>query len=153
LSVLPGNFNQDDELTRVDIDLLSSEALAGNHSAVFDLNEDQFVNQQDRQTWVEDLVGTRFGDADLNGVVQFSDFLALSSNFSQRGGWAEGDFDGSGGIQFPDFLLLSANFGRVGTETQTVPEPNALVTVVACVAMLTYSRHSRIRSATRVHQS
>ena len=62
------------------------------------------------------------GDADFDGKVQFSDFLALSRNFDQPGDWWEGDFDGSGMVEFADFLLLSRNFGQSSTSTASVPE-------------------------------
>ena len=53
------------------------------------------------------------GDADGNGLVEFADFLILSSNFGRTNATnADGDFDGSGTVDFADFLLLSANFGK-----------------------------------------
>lgn len=52
------------------------------------------------------------GDTDENGIVNFADFLTLSDNFGQPGGWADGDFDGDGFVGFSDFLILSTNFGN-----------------------------------------
>ena len=52
------------------------------------------------------------GDANEDRVVDFADFLILSSNFGQFGSRMEGDFDASGFVDFADFLILSANFGR-----------------------------------------
>ena len=54
------------------------------------------------------------GDADGNGIVEFADFLILSSNFGRADGVTrgDGDFDGSGVVDFADFLVLSANYGR-----------------------------------------
>ena len=64
------------------------------------------------------------GDADFDGQVAFADFLFLSSNFGQPGGWMEGDFNCDGVVQFPDFLSLSANFGSTaGNVLANVPEP------------------------------
>ena len=53
------------------------------------------------------------GDTNLDGVVSFADFLALSANFGKDAfevGWEHGDFIG-GGVTFEDFVLLSKNFG------------------------------------------
>ena len=53
------------------------------------------------------------GDADENGIVEFADFLALSSNFGKENAeWKDGDFDGNGIVEFADFLALSTNFGK-----------------------------------------
>lgn len=53
------------------------------------------------------------GDIDNDGMVAFSDFLILSSNFQQTGvSDQQGDIDGDGQVQFSDFLLLAANFGK-----------------------------------------
>lgn len=119
-----GDFNSDGLLTAVDIDLLSAEVISGSNTTSFDVTEDAIVDQADRQMWVE-LAGSFFGDADLDGSVQFSDFLALSAGFGMEGGWAEGDFDGNGEVAFSDFLALSANFGQTAATTSAVPEPNA----------------------------
>ena len=65
------------------------------------------------------------GDVDFDGQVAFADFLVLSSNFGQQGGYTEGDFNCDGEIQFPDFLILSANFGLAAADVlANVPEPS-----------------------------
>ena len=92
----PGDFNRDGSITAADIDLLSGRVLSSTVEAIFDLNSDGSVNQFDRTFWVEQLADTHFGDADLNGVVEFDDFAALATFFNQESGWAGGDFDGSG---------------------------------------------------------
>lgn len=63
------------------------------------------------------------GDTDLNGAVDFSDFLVVSGNFGlQESATArDGDFDGNGSVEFSDFLILANNFGesRQGVPVQT----------------------------------
>ena len=119
---LIGDFDGDELLTAADIDLLS--AAVGGGDITFDLDADGAVNEADRVVWTG-LAGTLFGDADLNGTVEFADFLALSSAFGTAGGWADGDFDGSGDVQFADFLQLSANFGSTAAAASSVPEPTS----------------------------
>jgi hypothetical protein len=52
------------------------------------------------------------GDSDLDGDVDFADFLILAANFGvASAAWQQGDFDGNQMVDFGDFLLLSANFG------------------------------------------
>ena len=62
-------------------------------------------------------VGT--GDLDGNGVVDFGDFLVLSSNLGQRSGADGGDIDCNGVVTAADFERLSVNFGQVFQDTQT----------------------------------
>jgi len=53
------------------------------------------------------------GDANEDGQVEFSDFLALAANFGKVDAvWADGDFDGDGVVQFSDFLVLAQNFAK-----------------------------------------
>ena len=122
---LIGDFDQSGVLDAPDIDLLSQRVVRGEYDAVFDLNQDTELTGNDRWVWIEELVGTVPGDADLNGAVEFADFLRLSSAFGvEDAGWADGDFDGDGQVQFADFLVLSQNFGHSGTEVANVPEPS-----------------------------
>ena len=59
------------------------------------------------------------GDANFDGVIDFTDFLVLADNFGKRPEgeldrvyvWEEGDFNGDGIVDFSDFLALSENFG------------------------------------------
>ena len=60
------------------------------------------------------------GDSNLDGEVNFLDFLVLAEHFGQAGGWAEGDFNGDGELDFLDFLDLANNFGE---SAPAVPEP------------------------------
>lgn len=60
----------------------------------------------------EQTVTRRDGDANLDGMVDFDDFLIFSRNFGATdAAFEDGDFDESGTIDFEDFLLLSQNFG------------------------------------------
>lgn len=79
--------------------------------AALDLNGDDTVDAFDRDVLIEEILGTSHGDANLDGLVGFDDFLALSSGFGGFGdGWSGGDFSGDGITDFEDFLLLSLNF-------------------------------------------
>lgn len=53
------------------------------------------------------------GDVNLDGVVDFSDFVPLSMNFGKDGDRTDGDLNGDGFIDFADFIILSLNFGYV----------------------------------------
>jgi hypothetical protein len=51
------------------------------------------------------------GDANMDGVVNFSDFQLLAANFNGTGtSWDQADFNYAGKTNFTDFQLLAANF-------------------------------------------
>ena len=65
-------------------------------------------------------------DIDGDGVVAFSDFLILSSNFGQEvDGHRLGDIDCDGAVRFSDFLILADNFGDTPNESVSVPEASS----------------------------
>ena len=98
---------------------------------MFDIDCDQVITLGDQYTWLADVKRALPGDADLNGRVELSDFLILSDNFGESGGWTSGDFDFSGEVQLSDFLLLSENFGKSAGRSASIPEPNARYLLVA----------------------
>jgi hypothetical protein len=97
-----------------DIDLLHAAVRANNHSPLFDLTRDRRVDQQDVDQLVQGVLGTFYGDAQLDGQVDFRDFTTLANNFGKRGvSWSEGNFDADDEVGFSDFTLLANHFGRV----------------------------------------
>src|SRR4026208_2576539 len=55
---------------------------------------------------------TRYGDANLDGTVGRTDFVALARNFNRTGmDWKHGDFNYDGNVNLQDFNRLAANFG------------------------------------------
>jgi len=68
------------------------------------------------------------GDTNLDGTVGFADFLILSSNFGEIGGWERGDF-GDGTVAFSDFQDLTNNFGLSVVDVPAGVPLNAAVAV------------------------
>lgn len=107
-----GDFNGDNMVNSLDIDLLAAQL--GNPSAnlSFDLTDDNTLDARDLDMLVIEILGTRRGDTNLDGVVGQMDFKVLAENFgSTASGWSAGDSDGDGDIDFRDFVQLSINFG------------------------------------------
>ena len=134
------NDNLRFELTNVDVASLEDvgwsviEAL----SDPLDLNGDSEVDVDDlniacaAQQPLDDYytaLNTIAGDIDLDGYVQFGDFLLLSTYFGTDGNYSRGDITCDGEINFGDFLLLSTQFGRSAAAShaasQSVPEPTS----------------------------
>lgn len=123
-----GDFDRDGRLSGHDLALLQ---LATNEPpppqpdfSHFDLNKDGHINHLDLRSWVFDIAGVLPGDADLDGDVDFDDFLRLSQRFGQEGAnWSHGDVDCDGRVGFEDFLKLSINFGRFQIDPRFVRLP------------------------------
>jgi hypothetical protein len=75
---------------------------------------------------------TRYGDADVNGMVSSDDFNALASNFGLAGKfWYQGDFNYNGLVNSDDFNLLAGNFGlSAGLDGVVSPEDWAALAAV-----------------------
>jgi hypothetical protein len=113
---LRGDFNGDARLDAADIDLLWAAANTPNPTAAqlakFDLTRDQLITKDDVDVWVRDIALTNYGDMNLDGRVNFLDFVLFAANFGRsQAGWAAGDFDGDGDVGFSDFLALARGFG------------------------------------------
>lgn len=82
---------------------------------VFDVNNNVLDGNGDGlsgDTFRQQVTTAVPGDINLDGVVNFADFLLLSANFGSEGGdWLTGDLDGDRTVGFADFLILSRNFG------------------------------------------
>lgn len=78
------------------------------------------------------------GDADFNGIVNFSDLLTLARNYNQAGArWGVGDFDLTGTVNFSDLLALARNYNAVapGAIPGASPEFNAEVAAAFAAAV------------------
>ena len=65
---------------------------------------------------------TVIGDANLDGQISTSDFMALATNFNQAAAtWGGGDFNFDGTVNALDFNAVATNFGTV------LPAPSAPV--------------------------
>jgi hypothetical protein len=52
------------------------------------------------------------GDANIDGTVNFNDFIILTQNFGQTAGWVKANFDTDSTTGFSDFIILSQHFGQ-----------------------------------------
>lgn len=105
-----GDFSLDFQIDGTDIDILFAEIHAMTHNAGMDLNQDMVVDRLDVDELVEQLLGTSYGDADLDGSVDSIDFGTWSANRFMSGlGWASGDFTGDGKVDIRDFNLWNEN--------------------------------------------
>ncbi len=73
---------------------------------------------------------TYFGDADLNGFVDDTDFFLVNNGYGNGlTGWVNGDFDYSGAVDDTDFFLINNAYGLQGAPLRAggaVPEPTGM---------------------------
>ncbi len=102
-----------------DIDALQANIVSGPADpGTFDLTNDNLVTVADRDVWLvlagaENLAsGNAYlpGDANLDGVVDASDFNAWNgSKFTSTSNWTDGDFNSDGVVDASDFNVWNAN--------------------------------------------
>jgi hypothetical protein len=126
--IVPGDMNNSGRIDTQDIDLIRFALGEGGLNLEADMNLDGAVTVDDQTFWLDRYAKTSVGDTDLDGEVNFDDFLRLSRNFGNEGGWAEGNFGLGEIVGFDDFLALSANFD-VSPPAAVVPEPNCAALV------------------------
>lgn len=62
---------------------------------------------------------TRYGDANLDGTVNFTDLLALAQSYGQsNSNWDQGDMTYDAAVGFPDLLTLAQNYGQLANVVQ-----------------------------------
>ena len=76
-------------------------------SGLFDVNQDQYVSTADRDYLIFNLLGTVYGDTDLNGAIDYTDWTTTLSNSGTVGGWAEGDSNGDGVVDNIDLRAIA----------------------------------------------
>ena len=141
-----GDFDRNGLVDRSDLDFVCSGVAQGLTAAAYDLDGDGLVSPADVQLLMSRL-DVIPGDTDLDGQVNFADFLTLSASFGKAGPFSQGDFDCSGSVEFGDFLVLSQNFGA--SSAVSVPEPAAHGTVIGLLGSLVVMRRRRAFDARR----
>jgi hypothetical protein len=102
----------------------------------------------DRTVWIEDLMKTTFGDANLDGEFNSSDLVQVlqageyADDVPGNSGWADGDFGGDGESDSDDLVLaLQTGAYEQGPQiTVAVPEPSGAFVVAIAVAIMAGAR-------------
>ncbi len=108
------DFDNDGTCDIGDIDFLIAEIASSTHSPAFDLTGDGLVDLDDRDQWLADAGADNLpsgnpyllGDANLDGVVDTSDFNIWNNNkFTNVAAWSAGDFNADGVVDTSDFNI------------------------------------------------
>ncbi len=147
---MPGDYNNNGELDVEDLDLQAAAIFAGDNPPEFDLNGDGVVDfNGDRIMWLHDLKVTWVGDADLNGLFDSSDFVAVfvegKYETGEAAGWASGDWNADLVFDSGDFVAAFVDGGYEAGEfpgaVQAVPEPSSVVlTLLGLLSLIGWIR-------------
>ena len=125
LGVLAGDTNGDDVIDSADIDVLFAN-FGDDPPAECDLDGDGDADIDDVAYLLHHILGTEFGDINLDGYVDGTDLAILKANFGAAGaGWAGGDFNGDAGVNGADLATLRTHFGFIATPASPAPVPPA----------------------------
>ena len=125
---LVGDFNGDGKVDTVDINLFLEAARSPNPDAVYDINGDGLVNNDDRDMLIEDIIGTSYGDSNLDGVFDSGDLVAVftvgeyEDAIDGNSTWEDGDWNGDGDFGSGDLVLAFAKGGYTAAVPQFAPE-------------------------------
>jgi hypothetical protein len=129
VALVRGDFNGDAVVNGVDINLLFQVLQSGGNDPRFDLTGDRQVNEQDRDELIVKILGTSYGDANLDGVFDSRDLIEVfqrggyADNTSRNGAWENGDWNGDGEFESSDLVLAA----QQGAYVPVSPKPIAAV--------------------------
>jgi hypothetical protein len=77
------------------------------------------------------------GDANLDGVVDWNDFLILKANYGMPGAsWQQGNFDGDSAVDAADYEILAQNINTAGWTAAQLSEFNNFLATAATAVQL-----------------
>jgi autotransporter-associated beta strand protein len=98
---------------------IDSSAAAANHSYALGYSDGADKVVTGLVSGQFEIKYTLYGDINLDGFVNGTDFGILAGNFGKNvtGGWEQGDFTFGGKVNASDFGLLASNFGKTASGT------------------------------------
>jgi hypothetical protein len=144
------DLNGDGQVDVRDLTVMTDALHNGQSQALLDRDLSGAIDQADVIAYLRDNFGSKLGDANLDGVVDGSDFnLWNQHKFESCGAnWSSGDFTGDGVVDVSDFNVWNANRFTASEAAQPAAarQPKAAA-VQAVLAELPSQNRRRFRIA------
>ena len=139
-----GDFEPDNQLTAADIERLALQMQSSVYNPLFDLSADGAVDIDDLRVWIEEVRGSYFGDANLDGEFNSSDFISVfrggqyEDGVSNNSNWTTGDWNGDFEFDTRDFLIAfqAAGYEAGPRAASAVPEPRVSFLALGLAVLL-----------------
>jgi hypothetical protein len=154
------DLNGDQVCDVQDIDALTRMIQQSEYESSYDLNDDGSLDQADRELWVVDEMRSSFGDANLDGRFDSSDFVQVfqaglyESEVTGNATWGTGDWNGDGNFSTSDlvFAFQAGGYQANLDATHAVPEPGAgSICLVGVLALAAWRRGRHVTRVRRMH--
>lgn len=150
-----GDFDANDVVDASDVDSLTRRVRGGYNSFyqpdfMFDLNDDSRVDHEDLRVWVKDVRRTWFGDANIDGVFESKDLVAVyeAGSYQQDvwADWSQGDWNADGRFDSGDLITAFQDGGYVAALTPAVPEPEFSLVQLAIMTTFMFAVRHQLRN-------
>lgn len=138
------------------IDHLSDQFSNAIDSRRGDLNNDEIIDRADLGYLVTEIMGTKIGDANLDGQFDSDDLLAVfkigeyEDDVNGNSGWSDGDWNGDREFDASDLIYAFLDGVNETAELQVVPEPTPGGTRLNLAMLLLFSACTRVARSRRL---
>ncbi|MEZ6118402.1 MAG: DNRLRE domain-containing protein [Pirellulaceae bacterium] len=125
-----GDFNGDGTVDVTDVDLFCNAYRGDQNPAPFDLTGDNGLSEEDRDVLIFDILGTTYGDSNLDGIFNSSDLVQVfqvgeyEDNAEANSTWADGDWNCDGEFNTQDLVIA---FQAGGFSANSLPMLEGIV--------------------------
>lgn len=151
-NVLPGDFDGDGQIDIDDVNLLQRAIYDGSTDVLYDVDDNEVIDDDDLAFWVGDIAISWFGDADLDGNFSSADLVTVLAGGEyedtgvENSTWETGDWNADLEFDSRDLVTALADGGYEVTRPRPlmVPEPSGGWVSWLVVAYVLTSRRGRI---------
>ncbi len=121
-----GDFNGDNQVDSVDLDILIDAAKRGSHNLAYLLSDTATIaSQSDVDYFITQVLGTIYGDANLDRKVDVADLNRVGLHWVEPvcNGWSDGDFYGDGRILSRALNAVALHWQRSVADDAKIARP------------------------------